>query len=483
MSSQPLFKEPRAIKSPNQPLMWANESTPRKNSVENQKDFTTILSQVNSSRKPDHGQDEISSPFFHIKNLDNVGDEPLKKQTILKSLNLRHPSKTRIRLPSLIPVKRVVPTNPHLTLGSAELKEKKLLRRRLNSEDEKSLISFSKMEAIFGRREPIERKSGLNEGFQNPRPHKTKRQSQVIYDGIASAKRKTSGRKKSEDLGARIRSKVSGDLLEIRNKSQQGFRQQRDIPLLMIPQKNRNFGGIVKSKTKIGFNEPNRGRKRTCKESDQAYDAEQENTKGSSFNTDKGNKELHWMNHILGDSENEGNYNNENKSQNNGSKMDYLSQGNPKRAKGKMMDLGQKKLEDKTIKSGSRRKSSFVSLRRESILLEKSDNENISEYVILDSHLGSAYRKRPLHMNIGSQISEESDIESDLEIENINVWRFRGEEGGSSELQWQIKVMDLLEKQKTIFRSRKNSEVISDTQNLSNIFYYKFVLYLVTNKI
>ena len=468
MSSQPLFKEPRAIKSPNHPLRWANESTPRKNSAENQKDFPTLLSQVNSSRKQDPlGREEIPSPFFLIKGLTSAGEEPLKKQTFLKALSKKETSKNRIRLPSLIPVKRVVPTNPHLTLGSAELKEKKLLRRRLNSEDEKSLISFSKMEVIFGRRDKGERRSGLNEGFQNPRTHRKERQSQVIYDGIASAKRKSSGRKKSEDLGARVRSKGPNDLLELRNRSQQGLR--RDIPLLMIPKKQK--GDL---KARIGFNEPNRGRKRTCKESDIAYDAEQENTKGSSFNTDKGNKELHWMNHILGDSENEGNSQNEGRGESKEGKLDYMSQGAPKRGKGKMKELGQKKLESEAIKSGPRRKSSFVSLRRESILLEKSDNENLSECVILDSHLGSAYRRRPLHLNIGSQISEESEIESDLEIENINVWTLKAEEGGSSELQWQIKVMDLLEKQKTIFRSRKNSEAISNIQNPSKIFYFLF---------
>lgn len=338
------------------------------------------------------------------------------------------------------------------------------------------------MEIIFGEKDPTDRKLGLNEGFQNPRKHRQERQSQVIYDGIASAKRKTSGRKKSEDLGVRLRNKISGNLIELRNKSENGIKLQRDIPLLPLPREQRTKK-LLKLEHKINFNEPNRGRKRTCKESDNAYDAEQENTKGSSFNTDKGNKELDWMNHILGDSENEGNSQNELEQKKNDSKLDYLSQGNPKRIKGRIIKelTKQKILENEAIKSGSRRKSSFASLRRESILLEKSDNENLCELVVLDSHLGSTYRRRP--MNIGSQISEESEMESDLEIENINVWRFKGEEGGSSELQWQIQVMDLLDKQKSIFRSRKHSEVISGTENPSNIFYYKFILYFNANKI
>lgn len=486
MSSQPLFKEPRAIKTPYKPLVWANESTPRKNSAENQKELSAVLSHLNSSRKHESiRKEDIPSPFFLIKNLTSRSEEKLQKQTYLKTIGEKDSTKQRIRLPSLIPVKRVVTTNPIDVLGSNDLKEKKLLRRRLNSEDEKSLISFSKMEIIFGGKD---KKISLNEGFQNPRKYRTERQSQVIYDGIASAKRKTSGRKKSEDLGVRIRTKLSGDLMELRNRSENGIRkQQKEISLLSLPIQHKNNRLLKKQNNslKMIFNEPNRGRKRTCKESDHAYDVEQENTKGSSFNTDKGTKELNWMNHILGDSENEGNSQNELRSKQNTSNLDYLSQGNSKSIKGnKLKELSkQKLLENEAMKSISKRKSSFASLRRESILIEKSDNENISEYIGQDSYLGSAYRRIPLHLNIGSQISEESEMESDLEIENINVWTQKGDEGGSSELQWEIRVMDLLEKQKNIFRSRKNSEVITDTQTSSNIFYYMFVLYLITNKI
>ena len=63
-----------------------------------------------------------------------------------------------------------------------------------------------------------------------------------------------------------------------------------------------------------------------------------------------------------------------------------------------------------------------------------------------------------MHLNIGSQISEESERDSELEMECFNVRTFRGEDGESSDLQWQIRVLNFLENPKHLFRSRRPSE-------------------------
>jgi hypothetical protein len=464
MSSQPLFKQPRAIKSPQGTLTWGLEITPTKKSHSIQKGMSLNMSGLDLSKKESaSNKNQIPSPMFLGKGGLTKFSTSNKKDTLL---GRKDQIKDTIRLPSLIPVKRVVTANPADQLGSAELREKKLLRRRLNSEDEKSLISFSKMEIIFGGRD---KKMGLNEGFQNPRKQREQRQSQVIYDGIASAKRKTS-RKKSEDLGGKLRTRNSILFNEIRNKSENNCRKQILLKNI-VAAKNQN----LKGKEFPGFNEPYKGKKIMRKESEHAFDGEQENTKGSSFNTDRNTKGKGYMNHLLGHSDNDSHSQNELLSKKEGSKLDYLSQGSRKRIKNNVLKEIPKRdcLEADLIRPLSRRKSSFVSLRKESILIDKSENDNVSEQVMMESHMGSMYRRAALHFNIGSQISEESKIDSEMDMENINVWKFKGEDGENSELQWQIRFLDLLDKEKVNVRSRKHSEIISGSITKSN--YYKFI--------
>ena len=459
MSSKPLFKQPRAIKSPKETLTWGLQVTPTKSNIAFQKAISINLSGIDSNKKEiTESKKHILSPLFLSKDRLGKMTSSSKKNSVIQN---KEPVKERIRLPSLIPVKRVVTANPSDQLASAELREKKLLRRRLNSEDEKSLISFSKMEIIFGGRD---KKSCLNEGFQNPRKQREQRQSQVIYDGIASAKRKTT-RKKSEDLGGKIRTRNSLLFNEIRNRSEQNCRKQVLLKNI-VAAKNKNLQGVEFSR----FNEPNKTKNEIYKETDNGCDNEHENTKGSSFNTDKNTKGKGYMNHLLGNSENDSHSQNELISKKENSKLDYLSQGSRKRMKTNVLITKREGLDTDLIKPVSRRKSSFVSLRKESILVEKSENDNFSEQVMMESHMGSIYRRTALHFNIGSQISEESKLESELEMDNINVWKFKGEDGENSELQWQIKFLDLLDKEKINIRSRKQSEIIQDSVTKS-IFY------------
>jgi hypothetical protein len=465
MSSQPLFKQPRAIKSPQEAITWGMEVTPRKPTLSIQNRISLNISASDLNRKETNSNKiQITSPMFLSKQGLNKFGSSIKKETnILSSESINK----KIRLPSLIPVKRVVAANPSNHLGSAELRETKLLRRRLNSEDEKSLISFSKMEIIFGG---IDKKISLNEGFQNPRKQREQRNSQVIYDGIASAKRKTS-RKKSEDLGGKIRNR-SSNLFSLRNKSENHSRKQLCL-------KNILAGKMIKEKSNGNetkkFSEPFRGKKGTGKESEHAFDNEHENTKGSSFNTDKNTKGKGYMNNLLGNSENDSQSHNELLSKKEGSKLDYLSQGSRKRLKTNVLkEIPKRDVSDLDLNRPlSRRKSSFVSLRKESIVPERSENDNISENIMLESHMGSMYRRAALPFNIGSQISEESEIASEIEIENINVWKFKGEDGQNSELQWQIRFLELLDKDKIQIRSRKQSEIItgSVTKSIFNFLY------------
>lgn len=360
----------------------------------------------------------------------------------------------RIWLPSLIPVKRVGGPNASDEKGG-DLKEKKLLRRRLNSEDEKSLISFSKMKKIFGGKEKAERKQSLNEGFQNPR---RQRKSQVIFD-LTCAKRKSSTRKKSEDLGGRVRTRNSVELFELRNKSESSIRKgEKQVEMVSSIRVEPKLGTAHEKQER--FNEPSRGRKRTRKESEQGCEFENENTKGSSFNTDKENKNRGWVNNLFENSESEARSQKEGKSKGKVPKKDFNFQESLKRAyEGKMKETAKRDSGNVEGPKGlSRRKSSFVSLRRESIAADKSDNENISENIVLESNMGSTYRRQPMHLNIGSQISEESERDSELEMECFNVRTFRGEDGESSDLQWQIRVLNFLENPKHLFRSRRPSE-------------------------
>lgn len=483
MSLQPLFKEPRANKSPVHQTDWIIDST--------SKNPTSISPRIVSSqtstlkalpRQYNTPEDPLVRTLFLGSNNMDKNEDLIRRENIWEIPPVKEPLKGSIRLPSLVPVKRVGVSNSNEQLNSGDIREQKLLRRRLNSEDEKSLISFTKMKKIFGGRDRTERKQSLNEGFQIPRIIRNESQSQAIFD-LTSVKRKTSVRKKSEDLGLRVRARKMGEIIELRNKSENSTRQKTPEVKMVgsiregHPVKRRMLNSSNPDSHLI-FNEPIRGRKRTCKESEQGMDLEQENTKGSSFNTDKDNKNRQWINNLFENSEQEINLKSDTGNNNQGFLPEVNFQEARKRGKvGKFAEICKREGANlELFLTTNKRKSSFASLRKESINQDKSEHENQLECVILDSQLGSTHRHQVYHGNIGSQISEECEIDLDMEIERINVWTCKGNDGDSSELQWQVKVMDILENTKGLIRSRKHSEVmrISDLKSRVYFLYFYF---------
>lgn len=394
-------------------------------------------------------------------------EDPGKGDLVSRSTPQAEPAPQSIRLPSLIPVKRVTSANPLDQIGLADSREKKLLRRRLNSEDEKSLISFSKMEVIFGGRERAERRQGLNGEFQNPKNRWKDHKSHMIYDKRVSTHRKTSGRKKSEDLGLRMRIRSITEMAETRNRSENNGRQQSTSQIICSVQNqtDRQMGSCYAMR---GREAQVKGMSKPPKEdSEQVCDAEQSNTKGSSFNTDKGTKDRKWMNQILDHSEHHSDARKSIRSSDKQTKLSNILQEARVRAKGaRPRDVSKLEMREADHpRALPRRKSSYVSLRKDSVIAEKSDFDNISEHVGLESHMGSMHRRIPLHQNFGSQISEESDIRLDIEIENLNIWRGKGEDAESPELHWQIRFLELLDKDRVSQRSRKHSEMLLRDQN------------------
>jgi hypothetical protein len=481
MSLQPLSKEPKANKSPVHGTEWTIESNSKKPVSISPRIFSSQTSGLKGIQRPGNGsEDLLVRTLFLGSNAMDKNEEMIRRENICDKITFKDPPKGSIRLPSLVPVKRVVASNPYEQLGNGDLREKKLLRRRLNSEDEKSLISFTKMKKIFGGRDRPERKQSLNEGFQIPRIARNESQSQAIFD-LTSVKRKTSVRKKSEDLGMRIRTRKMGEIIELRNKSENSIRQKTPEVKMVdsIRDKNpvrRSHMNASNPEELLVFNEPLRGRKRTCKESEHGMDLEQENTKGSSFNTDKDNKNRQWMNNLFENSEHEINFKADSGKNKQGSRPEFNSQETRKRGKAeKLTELCKREGTNlELFLTTSKRKSSFASLRKESMQQEKSENENALECVILDSQLGSTHRHQVYHGNIGSQISEECQIDLDMEVERINVWTCKGNDGESSELQWQVKVMELLENSKGLMRSRKQSEVLRVSDSKSKVYFLYF---------
>ena len=463
MSSKPLFNEPKAHKSPGRASDWPCESHSQKPSREASRVFSGPVSGFKAAPLGLPEDPLIQTLFLghHTSVRNENGSLPELPG------EAKDKPQMGIPLPSLIPVKRVVASNPNDQLGGGDPREKKLLRRRLNSEDEKSLISFTKMRQIFGGRDRPERKQSLNEGFQIPRQLRPEPQSQAIFD-LTSVKRKTSVRKKSEDLGLRVRARHLGDMLELRNKSENSLRQKTPEVRMVASIRDDRAPKAARFAEQRDFNEPARGRRRTCKESEHAQDLEQENTKGSSFNTDKDNKNKQWINNLFDNSEHEINSKGNLQQKQEGSVRDL---GFPKKS-GKHLEFAKRELAASDAhRVSSRRKSSFVSLRRESIALEKSEHENLLEAGALDSHLGSAYRAQHLHCNIGSQISEEQEVDLDMEIERINVWTCRGGDGDASDLQWNIQVLDIFENPRSNLRSRKQSEALRPADLKSRPFH------------
>ena len=458
MSSQPLFKHPRAIKSPKRPSGGSHELTPYKTHLLFRNTSEVNLSNLELKQKSNaSNRDKITSPVFLRTDRANRMDELQVKERSSRNNGVFDTTPGSIRLPSLIPVKRVTSANPLNQLGLTDLTEKKLLRRRLNSEDEKSLISISKMEIIFGGRDKQDRKLGLNTEFQNPKNRWRDRQSQVIYDNTLSIQRKISGRKKSEDLGSRLRIRNVPQLIETRNRSENICPQQSSSQIISSAQGKVKANDPPIAQANLGLN---RSSRLPRKDSENVFDIEQENTKGSSFNTDKGTKERRWMNQILDDSENNSNALKEIRSNDDESKLNHFLQDSRKRAKtGKIRE----KIDvEKDTSRRAIRKSRYVSLRKDSMIMEKSDFDNVSERLIFESHLGSVHLRIPQHLRIGSQISEESEANLDFEIENLDTWRGKTDEstGQASELHWQIRVLELLDQDKRIPRSRKQSEII-----------------------
>lgn len=437
--------------------------TPYKSRLLAERASEANLSSLELNRKSNPARaDKITSPIFLKRDGKLRMEDPFKQEKTAKEGPAKEGIPECIRLPALIPVKRVTSTNQFDSAGLADLREKKLLRRRLNSEDEKSLISLSKMEVIFGGRERAERKVSLNGEFQNPKNRWKDKKSQVIYDKRVSTQRKTSGRKKSEDLGLRLRIRSVVDLVETRNRSENSDRQQLSSQIICSVQDSTN-GQIAPSIQSQNEGGQSRIVQRTVrKDSENACDGEQENTKGSSFNTDKGTKEKRWMNQLLDHSDQQSDARKRIRSNDKEPKSNNIFKENRIRAKGaKLRELSKRgPLDENNLKVPPRRKSSYVSQRRDSLIVEKSDFDNVSEAVGFESHLGSIHRRIAQHQNIGSQISEESVMNLDIEIENLNIWRGKGEDEESSELHWQIRFLELLDKDKFSQRSRKQSEVI-----------------------
>ena len=430
------------------------------------------------------------SSLWNLKMISCEKDFQKENSQELKQMGLASSSKGAFRyihLPSLIPMVNVGTNEDQKMDQSFNPREKKLLRRRLNSEDEKSLMSNSKMEMIFGGRDRSGVKlfgsSGLQEGFHNPttgrEPIST---TKVIYDRNSIFRKVSITRKKSFDLGIRTRTRD----FENKNRSQELSKK----PISgILPMPNNNLAMSRKSQLlsnfsmnknpflPIIFNEPSCSKKKFRKESDMILENENDATKGSSYNTETGPRQPQAMTNLLNHSdtnERNGSAEEDIKSQNRSildskkPSLGYLSERgkelNEMLSTNRQVKLIKEEVEKETIERFSRRKASWGGIRKNSMYADKSVYDEL-EQPMLESNLGST-KLLAIYYNIGSQISEDSTKEQDLDSIKINFLCKNNDQLSQAGSCSDMKLFDFLEKEKLTKRSRRPSDWLRNDVDL-----------------
>ena len=336
-----------------------------------------------------------------------------------------------IGLPSLVPMVSVGGENQSKLDASLNnnLREAQLMRRRLNSEDEKSLISFNKLE--FGGFPQEKSISKVNGDFLCRVPRGLgESASRALYDKtINDGERRD--RKKSMDLGSRV---VVNCHLEVRNKSQDvENRLQLNLtgkPRQMLGQVDKHCDLNKMQSKKKGvrkFNQPNCVR-RTDIEQLCCIEVEGEVTKGSSFNTETAGKSQQIMVDVLGHSQDLSTTRKH---------MEDIRSGSegicwPKSKQNDLLIdtrifINRNEFKESNIKRTSGRKSSVqeINIRKNSLTIDVSLNEERHETAMVDSVLepcnwGFAYKNIGSHMSNVSSENEcrdycVSDFQSNLD--------------------------------------------------------------------
>jgi hypothetical protein len=275
-------------------------------------------------------------------------------------------------------------------------------RRRLNSEEEESLIVFGNYKSNFKANELLQtkRKHSIQptiikeEPTKAPEPH-----SRMIYDHISVTKMSKVSRKQSVDSSVKLNNKylrINDPIQDLKN-NKIAHLSNMNLDSCFITQ---NEGNPFKTtfcnpKQKFATSNKRQNPRLLRKDSELIKDNEQDATKNSSFNTEINCKNTKSINNILNHSEHN---------------LREISQGSPqnKRKQVDQISLFDKKIYDtkqrpnENVENDNKRKNSLFCPRQIYVDNEKSVNEvaaNQEEKILSNAFMNS----------IGSYISEETN--------------------------------------------------------------------------